>query len=100
MLGLTPDTLYDIVLDVYIVANVSVNNGSAGPGGSETLSAFLDPIITANDPNYSILLSPDVGNSAATALPAGLPLFATGLGAMGLFGWRTRRKNTTAIAAA
>jgi hypothetical protein len=35
-----------------------------------------------------------------TPLPAALPLFATGLGAMGLFGWRRKRKNTTAIAAA
>jgi len=29
---------------------------------------------------------------AATPLPAGLPLFATGLGALGLLGWRRRRK--------
>ncbi len=35
-----------------------------------------------------------------TPLPAALPLFATGLGAMGLLGWRRKRKNTTAIAAA
>jgi hypothetical protein len=38
--------------------------------------------------------------SAATPLPAALPLFATGLGVMGLLGWRRKRKNTTAIAAA
>jgi len=31
-----------------------------------------------------------------TPLPAALPLFATGLGAMGLFGWRRRRKNAAA----
>lgn len=31
-------------------------------------------------------------NSAATPLPAALPLFATGLGALGLFGWRRKRK--------
>jgi hypothetical protein len=29
---------------------------------------------------------------APTPLPAALPLFATGLGAMGLFGWRRKRK--------
>jgi hypothetical protein len=38
--------------------------------------------------------------SSATPLPAALPLFATGLGAMGLLGWRRKRKNAAAIAAA
>jgi hypothetical protein len=38
--------------------------------------------------------------SAVTPLPAALPLFATGLGAMGLFGWRRKRKNTAVLAAA
>jgi hypothetical protein len=36
----------------------------------------------------------------ATPLPAALPLFAGGLGAMGLFGWRKRRKNAIALSAA
>jgi hypothetical protein len=36
---------------------------------------------------------------AATPLPAALPLFATGLGALGLLRWRRRRKNAAAIAA-
>jgi len=35
---------------------------------------------------------------AATPLPAALPLFATGLGAMGLFGWRRKRKNIAVAA--
>jgi hypothetical protein len=34
-----------------------------------------------------------------TPLPAALPLFAGGLGAMGLLGWRRKRKNGAAIAA-
>ena len=38
--------------------------------------------------------------AAATPLPAALPLFATGLGAMGLLGWRRKRKNAAVIAAA
>ncbi len=36
---------------------------------------------------------------SATPLPAALPLFATGLGALGLFGWRKKRKNAAANAA-
>jgi len=35
-----------------------------------------------------------------TPLPAALPLFATGLGGLGLLGWRRKRKNTAALAAA
>ena len=37
-------------------------------------------------------------NAATTPLPAALPLFATGLGASGLLGWRRKRK-AAAIAA-
>jgi len=36
--------------------------------------------------------------AAATPLPAALPLFASGIGALGLFGWRRKRK-TAALAA-
>ena len=36
---------------------------------------------------------------ATTPLPAALPLFATGLGALGLLGWRRKRKNAAALAA-
>jgi hypothetical protein len=42
-------------------------------------------------------------NQAATTttpLPAALPLFGTGLGALGLFGWRRKRKNAAAPVAA
>jgi hypothetical protein len=37
---------------------------------------------------------------ATTPLPAALPLFATGLGALGLFGWSRKRTNNAAIAGA
>jgi hypothetical protein len=35
--------------------------------------------------------------AAATPLPAALPLFATGIGALGLLGWRRKRKARAAI---
>jgi hypothetical protein len=38
-------------------------------------------------------------NFSTTPLPAALPLFATGLGAMRLFGWRRKRKAAAASAA-
>jgi hypothetical protein len=40
------------------------------------------------------------GTATVTPLPAALPLFATSLGALGLLGWRRKRKAAAAIAAA
>ena len=37
--------------------------------------------------------------AAETPLPAALPLFASGLGALGLLGWRRKKKNAASIAA-
>jgi hypothetical protein len=52
----------------------------------------IDPTFP-NASLYSIITSPGVGNSPpATPVPAALPLFATGLGGLGLFGWRRKRK--------
>jgi hypothetical protein len=36
----------------------------------------------------------DVTTSNETPLPAALPLFATGIGGLGLLGWRRKRKAT------
>jgi hypothetical protein len=41
----------------------------------------------------------EIGEIGQTPIPAALPLFATGLGGLGLFGWRKKRKNAAAIAA-
>jgi hypothetical protein len=48
-------------------------------------------------PNNAVLIGPGgrlegVATFTATPLPAALPLFATGLGALGLVGWRRKRK--------
>ena len=73
-------------------------SGSANlnPDGKYSISTF-DPntaaVITSLDSNSPLFwgLAPDPLLSA-TPLPAALPLFATGLGALGLLGWRRRRK--------
>ena len=68
------------------------------------LTASVDPMFTI-DPSvlnaglFTFDFSPGL-ISTTTPLPATLPLFATGLGALGLFGWRMKRKNAAAIAAA
>jgi hypothetical protein len=76
----------------------------AHPSGTAT--TFFDPFFFLDqslvDLGYSITVSPGIGNSlevaSATPLPAALPLFATGIGAFGLLGWR-RKKKATALAA-
>jgi hypothetical protein len=40
-----------------------------------------------------------VSGTAITPIPAALPLFASGLGALGLIGWRRKRRTQTAISA-
>jgi hypothetical protein len=63
------------------VAYAFFDDGGAGPD-----SDFDDIVlrITASDPAG--------GGPGPTPIPAALPLFATGLGALGLLGWRRKRK--------
>ena len=60
-------------------------------GNMMTLQTFSDGTWCAS----TIQNCSDLGNNgvwAATPLPATLPLFATGIGALGLLGWRRKRK--------
>jgi hypothetical protein len=61
-----------------------------------TDTEFCNSLPTCAD-NFTGTINPA---AAATPLPAALPLFATGLGAMGLLGWRRKRKNNAAVTAA
>jgi hypothetical protein len=53
--------------------------------------------VSNNVQTLSFTLTP-VLDAAETPLPAALPLFATGLGALGLLAWRRKRKNAAATA--
>jgi hypothetical protein len=67
----------DLITDVAFIVD-----GGWASGGTQLLTlSSLD----INGTNYTSSLS-------ATPLPAALPLFAGGLGAMGLLGWRRKRK--------
>jgi hypothetical protein len=89
-------TLADIGFSVTIVPSstailsalplfLPVQNGS----GSDSLTIQ----------SVSNLTFSEVAGVSTTPLPAALPLFATGLGAMALFGWRRKRKNAATLAA-
>jgi hypothetical protein len=94
-LTINTNTVYQIEMDV--VASVF---GS----GTQSSSASIDPYFEFapgfDMDGYSFVFSDGVGNgpAATTPLPAASPLFATGLGALGLLGWRRKRK-AAAIAA-
>jgi hypothetical protein len=45
-----------------------------------------------NSPDFDYAGGLDIGFVSSTPLPTALPLFATGLGALGLLGWRRKRK--------
>jgi hypothetical protein len=85
--------------------------GPVGPTGPEefsidatgqldiplTVSAFVFPssglIPTGGSTTLTVTVPDGLSLEPATPLPAALPLFATGLGALGLLGWRRKRKD-------
>jgi hypothetical protein len=76
-----PSSAPSVVLnDVYLAA------------GTYLLDNYLETV--PSDPNYAVLFSP----VSSTPLPAALPLFAGGLGAMGLLGWRRKKKEASLAA--
>ena len=87
----------NLMLTPLAIYEVDLGAGVLGIGSNSTVSALVDPFIFSENPNYSIIVSDGIQNvplaeTVATPLPAALPLFATGLGALGLLGWRRKRK--------
>jgi hypothetical protein len=74
----------------------SLDNGSAPADVGSLSFSNLTNFITENaDGTFSYTTSNGVNTYdgiSETPLPAALPLFATGLGALGLLGWRRKRK--------
>jgi hypothetical protein len=81
LVSMEANTLYYIQLDLLL-----------SPGTSNTeISALIDPTFTTGAAGGHFVFSPGV-LAATTPLPAALPLFASGLGVLGLVGWRKKRK--------
>jgi hypothetical protein len=78
----------------------------AGPAPQSYIATTNGDDIVETDSGASGAYVLKLGNwssattTTTTPLPAALPLFATGLGAMGLLSWRRKRKAAASIAAA
>jgi len=89
-----------------VVINMTPDQADDGFYSVGSLVGSLIPIATAAASECGIFPEPCLEQisgysgevTPATPLPAALPLFATGLGAMGLFGWRRKRPNAANIA--
>ena len=86
--GVDPSIDLAADLDLYVTENSqgvgNSFNANFGDGVTFTINAPPGVIVTSDSGVF-----PD---TAATPLPAALPLFATGLGGLGLLGWRRKRK--------
>ena len=67
--------------------------------GTNTTSQFSTINVNPVFSTTGLWTVQNVSPTGETPLPAALPLFASGLGAMGLLGWRRKRKKTSALAA-
>lgn len=73
------------------------NLNSLSPLATGNMTGYTDTtqnpnsLMTRDLPAFDVL-----GTAGATPLPTSFPLFASGLGALGLLGWRKKRKTQTA----
>jgi hypothetical protein len=83
-------------LNVNAFANTGTLSASSVLSGSDSAAFFEDTasfIVQSDTPGvYFTSESGATYSGPATPIPATLPLFATGLGGLGLFGWRKKRK--------
>jgi CHRD domain len=100
-LGVTSGT-YDVVLDLLSTAsyNASFISDHGDLAGAE--AALLAGLASGSayiNIHTNLFPAGEIRGFLETPLPASLPLFATGAGALGLLGWRKKRTKAVARAA-
>ena len=105
-----PQNVISISVDGITISGTNILSAAAAQGFG-TINSGADDIVVeitglgpfttavfSDNASPSFEFAPGVGTISATPVPAALPLFATGLGAMGLIGWRRKRKNAAITA--
>jgi hypothetical protein len=108
-IGLTYGSYFNTAPNLTIAVNGGTPLSLSAPTNSDTFVGFLDTV-----PITSIVLTETLGlagglsldfdlinvvqGNTVTPIPAALPLFVSGLGALGLLGWR-RKQKAAALAA-
>ena len=76
----------------YQILVVDAQTGGSGVRPFNRLGEVVNPL-NPNGNQGLIFGRPVTIGTTVTPVPAALPLLASGLGAMGLFGWRRKRKS-------
>jgi hypothetical protein len=105
--GSDPGIWHNLSLSDLLASNFSSVNFATGVGGSAHPNFAGDQILFGVEALASLSGGQTIAVTfdniditvSQTPLPAALPLFASGLGALGLLGWRRKRKASAAIAA-
>ncbi len=86
VISITEGVVYEVAVEVQVFANKFPSAPLSGTASVDPYFQF--PV------GYDLIISSGVGNApvSTTPLPAALPLFAGGLGALGLLSWRRKRK--------
>lgn len=85
-------------ISFYSASGLGVGAYSGGSGLLAQTQPFYPGPTFLTHPGESLGFELDGAAVSATPLPAALPLFPSGLGALGLFGWRRKRKAVAALA--
>jgi hypothetical protein len=94
--------MYDHLFDMTLASSYDPAFATANGGTAATAEAVLFAGIMTGNAYLNIHTTSFGGGEirgflAPTPLPAALPLFATGLGALGLPGWRRKRKGAAQL---
>jgi hypothetical protein len=88
----TYSNLFDLTLAATYNPVFITNNGGTVGSAEAVLIAGLDSGLAYVNIHDAVFPSGEIRGRLETPLPATLPLLASGLGALGMLGWRRKRK--------